>query len=324
MSGVAALGSLPGTDAGAAVRLMFEATPDLPCLPELPARGPWAGMIGRSCALLSGLATELSAGQWKLAPTAGIDARRARATLRDDLDVLEENAQGYEGPFKIQVAGPWTLAAALFRPLGGRVLGDRGARRDVGQSLAAGVADLLGELRRRLPGLDVRLQVDEPSLPAVLTGAVPTEGGYFRHRRVEAPEVAETLAAFGALTPGSVAHCCAAGVPVELLTHPGRDGAGFAGISLDAALVGDLDPIADAVERGIDLFWGVTSAPEPANALTGRVLAELRPLELGETLADRLWLTPSCGLAGLSAPDVTRVLSALRTASDEVQDALRS
>nr|NLI50657.1 methionine synthase [Propionibacterium sp.] len=49
MTGATGLGSLPGTDAAAAARLALEhAGPGwLPWLPELPARGPWAGLVGR-------------------------------------------------------------------------------------------------------------------------------------------------------------------------------------------------------------------------------------------------------------------------------------
>ena len=33
--------------------------------------------------------------------------------LAHDLDALEEAADGYRGPLKIQVCGPWTLAATI-------------------------------------------------------------------------------------------------------------------------------------------------------------------------------------------------------------------
>ncbi|MDO5535050.1 MAG: hypothetical protein Q4F65_10410, partial [Propionibacteriaceae bacterium] len=225
-----ALGSLPGTDLGAGVRLALEGV-SVPWLPEFPARGPWAGMIGRSLGLLDGLGAELSAGEWRLASVSGIDQRRARAALRDDLDVLEENAQGLTGPLKVSVAGPWTLAASVFRPLGGRVLGDRGARRDLAQSLASGVRELVGDVECRLPGVEVLLQVDEPALPAVMAGSVATEGGYFRHRSVDRPEVVELLRELG----GHVLHCCAPGLDIEVAI--GRHGAGLAGVSLDQDLM---------------------------------------------------------------------------------------
>lgn len=331
MTGVTGLGSLPGRDAGAAVRLAFEhAGPGwLPWLPELPARGPWAGLVGRGTALLEGLAAEWTAGEWRLSATAGVDARRARATLRDDLEILEENAQGWAGPVKVAVAGPWTLASALLRPLGGRILGDRGARRDVAQSLAAGTAGLLADVRRRLPEAEVRLQVDEPSLPAVLAGRVPTEGGYFRHRAVEEQEVAEALAALTAGGASGLVHCCAADVPVDLLTAPAPRGAGFGGVSLDATLLtrAGWEAVAAAVDAGTELFLGVVDPLAPDDGpdpIAARTLRWLRPLELGPRLADRLWLTHTCGLAGADPGRLRRGFDALRRAAAHVDEALRA
>jgi len=315
-------------DAGAAVRLALGDV-SLPWLPELPARGPWASMVGRAVGVLAGLTVGLDAGEWKLASASGIDQRRARSALGQDLDALEENAQGVAGPLKVAVCGPWTLASALFLPLGGRVLGDRGARRDVAQSLAAGVSDLLGDLRRRLPLLELRLQVDEPSLPAVLAGRVPTEGGFFRHRSVGPAEASERLALLSSLTPDSLVHCCAPDVPVGLLTGSGRHGAGFAGISLDGTLVdrAGWDAVAAAVEDGHALYLGVAdglgaaSGPDP---IVRAALGWLRPLELGATLADGLWLTHTCGLAGAASEHVRGQLDALRRAAEHVDEALRS
>lgn len=328
MVGVTGLGSLPGTDVGAGVRLALEAAPGLPWWPEFPDRGPWAGIIGRGAALLAGLAAGLSAGEWRLSAHAGVDLRRARAALRDDLDVLEENAHGWSGPLKLQVAGPWTLSAALFRPLGGRVLGDRGARADVAQSLAQGTSDLVADLAGRFPEAELVLQVDEPSLPAVLAGGVPTEGGFFRHRSVGAPEAAAHLELLSGLAPRSVVHCCAPGVPIGLLTTGGPDGAGFGAVSLDATLLRptDLDAVAAAVEAGAGLYLGVLSAHEEPSVdlAVRRTLDALRPLELGDVLADRLWLTPACGLSSAPVPRVPRIFDALRRAAVLADERLRA
>lgn len=324
---VTSVGSLPGRDVAAAVRLVLDATPDLPALPELPARGPWAGIVGRGTALLEGLGAELAAGEWSLAATPGIDQRRARATLRDDLDVLEEEAHGWAGSLKVQAPGPWTLAAALFRPLGGRVLGDRGARTDLAESLAEGVRGLLAEVRRRLPAATVVLQIDEPGLPAVLGGRVPTEGGFFRHRPVEEAEVAGRLATLTGLGVSSVVHCCTAGVPISLLSRPEPHGAGFAALGLDVTLLDTpaLDAVAEAVQAGAGIHLGVLGAlEEPSVDLAvRRALDPLRPLELGPVLADALWLTPTCGLAGAPVARVPRVLAALRQAAPLVDERLR-
>ena len=316
-----AIGSLPGTDLGAGIRLALEAV-SVPWLPEFPARGPWAGMVGRALGLLDGLGAELSAGEWRLAAVPGVDQRRARAALRDDLDVLEENAQGLTGPLKVAVTGPWTLAASVFRPLGGRVLADRGARRDVAQSIAAGVRDLVADVERRLPGVEVLVQVDEPALPAVLAGAVPTEGGYFRHRAVDRPEAVELLRELG----GHVLHCCAPGLDVGLVLGP--HGAGFTGVALDQDLLSRAawDALAPLVEDGKELWLGAaptaSGVPLSADALTRRVLGALRPLELGPVVLDRVVLTPACGLAGWTPAAVSAVLRALRTTAERMDEEL--
>ena len=83
--------------------------------------------------------------------------------------MLEESLQGFTGHLKVQVAGPWTLAATVERPRGDKVLADHGDRRELAQALAEGVRDHLADVRRRVPGAGpLLLQVDEPALAAVL------------------------------------------------------------------------------------------------------------------------------------------------------------
>ena len=110
-----------------------------PTCPSCRPAGRTPSSSGRGTALLAGLAVDLQPAGWRLTDASSRDHRAARSTLRSDLDVLEEQAQDYAGPYKISVAGPWTLAATLERPRGDRVLADSGARRDVGQSLAEGI-----------------------------------------------------------------------------------------------------------------------------------------------------------------------------------------
>ena len=74
------VGSLPGTDFAAAARMTFDKVPDLAYLPELPARGPWAQLVGRGLGLPAALPAELAAGEWRLADAPGVDQRRSRAT----------------------------------------------------------------------------------------------------------------------------------------------------------------------------------------------------------------------------------------------------
>ena len=334
MVAVTGVGSLPGTDFGAAVRMTFDKLPDLPYLPELPARGPWAGMIGRGLGILADLGAELAAGEWVLG-TPGVDQRRARQTWRDDLEVLEEHAQGYTGTLKLQVTGPWTLAASTGVAHTGRVLADPGARRDLAGALAEGIGEVLEDLTRRIPSVDLVLQVDEPTLPAVAAGAVPTPGGFFRHRAVDLPEICANLTLLTAeparrgLAVPTVVHCCAPGLPIAEMMGAGHRGAGFSAVSLDLDLLGpaDLDALAAAVERGAGLYLGVlpTSSPEQmpgVDEVRTRTLRLLDRLSVAAEVADRLVLTPACGLAGFSGPAASRVFDILGRAAAQVTEEL--
>jgi methionine synthase II (cobalamin-independent) len=325
------LGSLPGTDYGAALRMTFDKVSDLPYLPELPARGPEAAMVGRGLGLPSGLPAELAAGEWRLADAPGVDQRRARATWRDDLDRLEEAADGYTGRFKVAVAGPWTLAASLGVAHTGRVLADPGARRDLAQALADGVGELLADLVRRLPGLDLVLQVDEPSLPAVAAGAVPTPGGFFRHRAVDLPELCRSLRWITAeparrgLVVTTVLHSCASwagGWPVAALLDADATSAGFAALSfdLDQLSGSDWEGLAGAVDAGAGLYLGclpTTGDPRPLGVDAVRRRA-LTAVERVGVRPDQLVLTPTCGLAGWTPGEVSRGFDVLAKVSEQV------
>lgn len=327
------IGSWPGTDVPDAVKIAFAECPDLPYLPELPARGPAAQLVGRGAALLSGLAVDLQPAGWRLADAPNRDARQARSLVRSDLDVLEEVAQGYAGPVKVSFAGPWTLAAVLERPRGDRVVADRGARRDVVQSLVDGVGELVAQLRRRLPDVALVLQLDEPLLPAVLTGDLSTASGFSRHRSVDRPEVAE---AYGALVahlaqdapnapaPPVVVHCCAPGAPVALLRE-----VGVAGVALDLGQMGTgtWDEVGEGLAEGLWFGAGAlpTHGPAPLvrpEAVATRVLARLDDLGLDADAGLRTVLTPACGLAGFDRDGALTALRILRSAADIVTDRL--
>lgn len=327
MVDVTGLGSLPGTDFVGAVGMTFERVP-VPYLPELPARGPHAGMVGRGAAVLVGIATELTSSGWRITDTPGADLRRARTLLRDDLDRLQETVPDYVGRLRIPLIGPWTLAAALDLPRGGRALADAGARRDLAGSLLQGSAELVAEIARRLPGAELELQLDEPSLPAVLGGGIPTAGGLFRVREIDPVEAYPTLGRWASPLPGgdlvpTVVHCCAAGLAIwELLR-----GTGLAGVAIDLAQLGkgDIDDLAAAADAGHSLLLGVTGEPadrpQPLVERAWRVLRELGPSpELGE----RVGITPACGLAGWSRADAGNIWRVLREAAGELAERLAS
>ena len=312
------VGSMPGEDATAyaeALRLALGETPDLPFLPELPGRGAPASMTGRALAVVAELGADLQPAGWRLTDAPGVDHRRARSLLAQDLDLLEEQAQGFTGRLKVQVAGPWTLAATVERPRGDRVLADHGARRELAQALAEGLRDHVADLRRRVPGTDLLVQVDEPGLPAVLAGGVPTASGLHRHRTVHPPEASQALEwVFAAVREAGatpVAHCCAADVPVDLLLGAGAQGVS---VDLDVLRAGAYDALAGALEKGHAVMLGVVPSTDPDtpptdDAVTERVLRLLDMLGLDPQTAGDLVVTPSCGLAGAGAAWARRALA---------------
>jgi methionine synthase II (cobalamin-independent) len=312
------IGSLPGTDIGEAQRVVLGELPELPHLAELPARGPGADMIGRSAGLLVELPVELYAGRWRVAPRPGRDLRRARDLMERDLDQLTEQAEGYAGPIKVQAAGPLTLAASLELPIGGRLLRDPGAVRDLTGSLAEGLRAHVAEVARRLPGASVLLQLDEPSLPTVLAGRVPTESGLGAYRAVESVDAAALLrTVVEAVGVPTLVHCCAPDVPLELIRSTGA-----VAVALDLDLVTDLDPLGEALDAGLGLLAGAAPTRPPsagAGPTSAQVADRVRQLwdRLGfprRQLAEQVVVTPACGLAGATPEYVRAVLAACRDA----------
>jgi hypothetical protein len=262
------VGSMPGTDPVDAAATVAGELPDLPHLVELPGRGAGADMIGRTAALLVDLPAELVPSGWRLTRRPGRDLQRARDFLAWDLDAAEERFAG--APWvKAQAAGPWTLAAMLETPSGNRALLDQGAVADLTASLAEGLLAHLAELRRRLPGTSIVVQLDEPSLPAVLAGTLPTASGFGSVPPVDEADARQLLANLvGALDGYPVtAHCCHPAAPVRLL----RD-AGFCALGLDLIAVGTsaarLDPIGEAIEAGTVLLAGLVPTGEPTAAVS--------------------------------------------------------
>ncbi|MEU2433365.1 methionine synthase [Streptomyces sp. NPDC007861] len=297
------VGSMPGGDAREAARTVTGTFEDFPHLPELPARGPGADMIGRTIGLLVEMYAHVEPSGWRVSDRPGRDTRRARSWLGEDLDALEEFTQGYEGPLKVQAVGPWTLAAALELRNGEATLGDQGACRDLAGSLAEGLGAHLAEVRRRVPGAQVVLQLEEPSLTAVLRGRIRSASGYRTHRAVDRQLVESALRDVMDASDGPVVvHSCAPEVPFALLRR-----AGAAGVSFDFGLLTERDEeaIGEAVEGGTKLFAGVVASTDgplsdPAGSVMGvRTLWRRLGLNPG-TLAESLVITPSCGLAGAS------------------------
>lgn len=303
------IGSMPGTDPVETARLILGELPDLPHLPELPARGAGADIIGRTAAVLVDLAVEIMPSAWRVTARPGLDHRRARDLLARDLDAFEQALDEIRvrpAVVKTQLAGPWTLAAGVELARGHRVLTDHGALREFTESLAEGARDHLADLAGRT-GARIIVQLDEPSLPEVLAGSLPTPSGYGTVPAVRGAEAAdalrrviEPLRAAGAEV---VVHCCAARPPIRLLRE-----AGVAGIAVDLTHLSMtrsvLDELGETLQAGVVLLAGLVPTSSPTSPPGLRAVADpaLRLVDqLGfprELLARQVIPTPGCGLAG--------------------------
>ncbi|MCW2603038.1 MAG: Methionine synthase vitamin-B12 independent, partial [Pseudonocardiales bacterium] len=244
-----------------------------------------------------------------------------------DLDVLDQVAEetgGYSDIVKVQATGPWTLAGGLELRSGHTVLSDRGARRDLAQSLALGLQEHVQQVRRRLPGSRIVLQLDEPSLPTILAGHVPTPSGVGTVSAIE-ESIAESvlqdvLEISGA--DGTAIHCCSSDIPLALLGRSGVDA-----ISLDASQLKTrhVDQIGELVEAGVSLWLGVVDyratehlkADEPIKAIL-RLWNQLGfPLGM---LADVVVPCTACGLSGASPAAAKNALTVLSAVGQELLD----
>lgn len=303
---------MPGTDPAEACAVVMGELPDFPYLPELPGRGVGADMIGRTAALLVDLPVETTPRGWKFAPHPGRDQRRAAGFLNFDLDGIQAAAEGYRGPLKISVCGPLTLAARIeLSRTQNPALSDDGALADLTASLAEGVAALVRQVGERVPGATVLLQVDEPSLLAVLAGRIRTASGLNVVRALDETVASATLrSVLEAAGTYTVVHCCAAGFPFLFI----RD-TGARAVSFDLELVRrrDEDAVAEVAESGLGLLVGAVptvvdtqAAPRRPRDTAEAVVTLWRRMTLDPAkLAEQVVVTPACGLAGLS-PDEAR------------------
>ncbi|WP_040405975.1 methionine synthase [Amycolatopsis nigrescens] len=319
------IGSMPGTDPGEAAAVLLGELPEFPHLPELPARGVGADLLGRTAALLVDLAIEVVPSGYRVAARPGHDHRRAVDLLRWDLDALEEAVQrggGAPPVIKTQVAGPWTLAAGIELPKGHRVLTDRGALREFADSLLEGLRGHVAELTART-GAPVVVQFDEPTLPSVLAGALSTPSGYGTVPSVPEPAARDLLATMiegaGRITGQPViVHCCAPRPPVGLLRSAGAGALALDATLLDGAPGSMLDELGEAWDAGLTFLLGLVPSVAPAEPVTLHQVA-LPALRLADRLgfnrdilAERAVPTATCGLAGASGEWMRRALALTR------------
>lgn len=357
MTAAAGLGPWPGTDPLTAHLAVFDVVADAPAgvggmpnLVQLPARGPVAGAVGRSLALLEDLPAGLESHGWRLRANPDADLRRARVTLRADLEALAIAARGYAGPLVLPVLGPWSLASRVWLPRGERVLADPVAVRDLMDSLAVGLREHVADVRRRVPGAEPVVLLAEPALADVLIGAVPTFSGRARLAAIEGAVVREALRRFvaglGSLRTGNSSggsddlriHDAVGARSADLqvgsahqdlevvLQVPGdpvsvRLGAsvGAGGVALDvtAADVPLWEALAEAVESGIRPWLGAIRPERGSGGPGSEAIGAARGVE-------RAWTAIGLQRARLAGTVVSPASSIAGVAPERAQVALRA
>jgi methionine synthase II (cobalamin-independent) len=309
MSVVAAgtgIGSWPGTSPRHAAEVVVGELVDLPYLPELPARGLGADMIGRAGALLVDISIDTVTRGYRIASRPGSVSRRATSMLEEDLDAFEEAWEKAAGagsgrPVKVQAPGPITLAAQLELANGHRAITDPGAVRDLTASLAEGMAVHRAALARRL-GTEVVVQFDEPLLPAALAGRLTGVTALNPVHPVDEVLAIGLLDECVRASGGEVLlHSCAAELPWTLLQR-----SAIGAVSVDVATLDaeGLDGLGAFVDSGRVVVLGLlpavlTEGPPSLDELVAAAAAVTDRLGFPRSvLGSRIGISPTCGLAG--------------------------
>jgi len=270
-------------------------------------------MIGRTASLLVDMPIEITPRGWRLADHSGRDMSRARSMLSNDLDVMEELLQGYTGPLKIQICGPWTLAATveLTRTMDA-ALRDPGAVDDLTASLAEGVASHAADVAKRVPNAQLVVQLDEPALSAVVNGEVPTASGISRIRAIETETIRDRLGQVLANTSGyTLVHCCATGVRFEIMRTAGANAVAF---DLSQLRRGEEDTVAELAEAGMGLFMGAAAENATPKQTAERVVSLWQRMGSRPNLEQTV-ITPPCGLANSTPQRAKDMLQQCREAA---------
>lgn len=162
----------------------------------------------------------------------------------------------------------------------------------------------IDDVRRRVPGASIVVQIDEPALPQVLEGSIGTASGLSAYSAVDeqvaTPVLAGVLAAItdGGATAG--VHCCAEHPPIEMLA---KAGASFLGIDLLRPF--DQQQLGAAWEGGLGLLAG--TVPSIGQGIMSDTRASVPVRELASRLGlgdaqylSRVVVTPTCGMSGAS------------------------
>ena len=321
------IGSVPYGDPSAAVALILEYFPEIPCWPQLVRLGFREEMVAQGAGGLPGLLVDLEAHQVTLDPEASRELTLAQfyetlwAGSLDPYALSPEEAQGFyallarlgttsNGPqaVKGQVVGPVTFAGMVKAADGKPILYDRELTQAVSQGLARKAAWQAEQFRQA--GREAVLFFDEPILTGFGSAFLPVS------REEVSTILTETIEAVKEAGPVTVGvHCCGntdwgllLETPLDILSF---DSYGY----FDHLLLYE-KALTAFWQRGGYVAWGLVPtqaeqlAQETADSLWPRFASQverLAPLGLKEVLQHSL-LTPACGLGYLTPEEATRAL----------------
>ncbi|WP_026818923.1 hypothetical protein [Arthrobacter castelli] len=321
-------GPWPGIDPAEAIRVIRGelGAPHLSFLPSLPQRGVGADAVGRTAAMLTGLPVDTQPYGWRLAAHGGKDLRRAASLLDTDINALADVLGAEETApeqLKLQLRGPWSLAANLYLHHGERALSDHGARRDILQSLCAGLQAHVDKVREVCRGADIVAQFDEPEIGRVLAGAIPTASGYRTLRSIPEPEVLQGWRAIAeAARQAGAAEVAvngpAAGVPLGKLKEAGLDAAG---VDVEGLSMAQWEDLAGSIEAGHRVWLRLKTETTEALSPEEQVLEPWRRLGLPAARLRQLLLLPTSELAGGSTATARTILHRLTSTAEALNQA---
>lgn len=349
-AGATGIGSLPielalrgrAVDPRETARIVADAFPELPHIVELPGRGAGADMVGRTAAMLAAVSSDFAVQTvptgWRRTSRPGVDVERARRWLDEDFDCLAEVYAEYHGPFKLQICGPLTWCRVVEDSSGEPALRDSGFLADVVAAIGEVAHAQIARLWRLVPGVtDVVVQIDEPALPQVMNGDVPTASGRGRiappdgqrvrdwfSQLVRAVHVADTMSIPAPSRASHVwLHSCADASHLAM-----AHSTGFDGVSADVMTItrAALDNLVTAIDANIAVVLGVVNTQDwhqPTAALADVARNRIQRLQSAlavslDEFADICTLTPSCGLAGASASSARAVMDCLHAIATSV------
>ncbi len=303
---VTGIGSLPHADEQAAAEFVA-ATTDLPYLPQLPNRDPAEAMLAQwgdglcGCAARDGMLLAGAAGSQGADPFGG-----ARA-------YLQRHGEGITR-LKTQATGPITLAMAMVA--GGH--DESTVWECVVPGVVGRIRDHLAEIALHCPDAAVTLMLDEPSLAA-----------FGPDRHVSAPTRDRLVGALGAVI-GSLdvavgIHCCA-DTDWSIVTDAGAAVISWDVLELGRGLRVGAEDVASAIAAGTLIAWGVvpvvgTSLPA-TDELVSRYRRSLAELVFAgapvSPMREEAWVTPACGLVGLTVDQAEKVMERVRAVAEVV------